>query len=148
METRCLAGGPGFEPRLTESESLPWARGERWLGSPPLSDDHDRASLDGAKLRGREGHHSCPGRIANDETREPDALLTAIAKASGDGTNDDIWLGRIASFAEIVEREAPGERHIRLFAASRRSSSRSQENSRTFKRRRRHNPATTRKSPR
>ena len=34
----------------------------------------------------------------------------------GDGSNDDIRLGRIASFAEIVEREAQGERHIRLFA--------------------------------
>jgi hypothetical protein len=90
-------------------------RGRR-RGSPPLSDDHDRASLDGSKLRGREGHHSCPGRKANDEIREPDALLTAIAKAPGDGSNDDIRLGRIASFAEIVEREAQGERHIRLFA--------------------------------
>jgi hypothetical protein len=34
----------------------------------------------------------------------------------GDGSNDDIRLGRIASFAEIVEREAQGERHMRLFA--------------------------------
>jgi site-specific DNA recombinase len=72
--------------------------------------------LDRAKLRGGEGHHSCPGCKANDETREPIALLTAIAKAPGDGSNDDIGLGRIASFAEIVEREAQGERHIRLFA--------------------------------
>jgi hypothetical protein len=46
-----------------------------------LSDDHDRASLEGAKLRGREGHHSCHERKAKDETQEPDALLTAIAKA-------------------------------------------------------------------
>jgi site-specific DNA recombinase len=29
---------------------------------------------------------------------------------------DDIRLGRIASFAEIAEREAQGERHIRLLA--------------------------------
>jgi hypothetical protein len=29
---------------------------------------------------------------------------------------DDIRLGRVASFAEIVDREAQGERHIRLFA--------------------------------
>jgi hypothetical protein len=43
-------GGPGFEPRLTESESLPRAH-----GSPPLSDDHDRASLESAKRRGHEG---------------------------------------------------------------------------------------------
>jgi hypothetical protein len=49
-----MAGGPGFEPTLTESESL--------------------------------------------------------------GSNDDIRLGRIASSAEIVEWEAQGERHIRLFA--------------------------------
>jgi len=33
-------------------------------------------------------------------------------KPPGDGSNDDIRLGRIASFAEIVEREAQGERHI------------------------------------
>jgi hypothetical protein len=52
------------------------------------------------------GHHSCPGRKANGETREPNALLS----------NDDIRLGRIASFAEIVEREAQGERHVRWFA--------------------------------
>jgi len=43
-----------------------------------------------------------------------DALLTAIAKARG--WIDDIWLGRIASFAGIAEREAVGERHIRLLA--------------------------------
>ena len=43
-----------------------------------------------------------------------DALLTAIAKARG--WVDDIRLGRIASFAEIAEREAQGERHIRLLA--------------------------------
>ena len=46
------------------------------------------------------------------ETR--DALLSAIAKARG--WIEDIRLGRIASFAEIVEREAQGERHIRLLA--------------------------------
>jgi hypothetical protein len=43
-----------------------------------------------------------------------DALLTAIAKARG--WIDDMRLGRIASFAEIAEREAQGERHIRLLA--------------------------------
>src|SRR6202040_2517166 len=43
-----------------------------------------------------------------------DALLSAIAKARG--WIDDIRLGRIASFAEIAEREAQGERHIRLLA--------------------------------
>jgi site-specific DNA recombinase len=43
-----------------------------------------------------------------------DALLTAIAKARR--WIDDIRLGRIASFAEIAEREAQGERHIRLLA--------------------------------
>ncbi len=43
-----------------------------------------------------------------------DALLTAIVKARG--WIDDIWLGRIASFAEIAKREAQGERHIRLLA--------------------------------
>src|SRR6202047_1285019 len=43
-----------------------------------------------------------------------DALLTAIAKARR--WIDDIRLGRIASFAEIAEHEAQGERHIRLLA--------------------------------
>jgi site-specific DNA recombinase len=44
------------------------------------------------------------------ESRE--ALLTAIAKARG--WIDVIRLGSIASFAEIAEHEAQGERHIRL----------------------------------
>src|SRR5262249_3252291 len=43
-----------------------------------------------------------------------DALLTAISKARR--WIDDIRLGRIASFAEIGDREAHGERHIRLLA--------------------------------
>ena len=43
-----------------------------------------------------------------------DALLAAIAKARG--WIDDIRVGAIASFAEIAEREAQGERHIRLLA--------------------------------
>jgi len=46
------------------------------------------------------------------ETR--DVLLLAIAKARG--WIDGIRLGRIASFAEIAERESLGERHIRLLA--------------------------------
>ena len=46
------------------------------------------------------------------ETR--DALLTAVAKARR--WVDDIRLGRLASFAEIAEREAACERHIRLLA--------------------------------
>jgi hypothetical protein len=43
-----FTSGPGFEPELPESESLPRAHAERCLGSPLLSDDHDRASLNGA----------------------------------------------------------------------------------------------------
>jgi site-specific DNA recombinase len=43
-----------------------------------------------------------------------DALLAAIVKARG--WINDIWVGRIASFAEIAKREAQGERHIRLLA--------------------------------
>jgi site-specific DNA recombinase len=43
-----------------------------------------------------------------------DALLIAIVKARG--WIDDIRLGRIASFAEIAQREGQGERHIRLLA--------------------------------
>jgi hypothetical protein len=41
-------------------------------------------------------------------------LLTAVAKARG--WFEDIRLGRIASFTEIAQREAQGERHIRLLA--------------------------------
>jgi hypothetical protein len=43
-----------------------------------------------------------------------DALLTAIAKARR--WIEGIRLGRFASFAEIAEHEAQGERHIRLLA--------------------------------
>src|SRR5262245_59749435 len=43
-----------------------------------------------------------------------DALLIAIAKARK--WIEDIRLGRLASFAAIAEREAVGERHIRLLA--------------------------------
>jgi site-specific DNA recombinase len=43
-----------------------------------------------------------------------DAVLTAIVKARG--WIDDIRLGRIASFAEIAQHEAQGERHILLLA--------------------------------
>jgi site-specific DNA recombinase len=44
-----------------------------------------------------------------------DALLTAIIKARG--WIDDIRRGRIASFAEISQREGQGERHIRVLAS-------------------------------
>ena len=57
-------------------------------------------------------HAPCAKPTMKAETRE--ALLTALAKARG--WIDDIRLGRIASFAEIAEREAQGERHIRLLA--------------------------------
>ena len=57
-------------------------------------------------------HAPCAKPTMKAETRE--ALLTAIAKARG--WIDDIRLGRIASFAEIAEREVQGERHIRLLA--------------------------------
>jgi hypothetical protein len=43
-----------------------------------------------------------------------DAMLTAIAKARK--WIEDIRLGRLAPFAAIAEREAVGERHIRLLA--------------------------------
>ena len=46
------------------------------------------------------------------ETR--DALLAAVAKARR--WIEDMRLGRIASFAEIAERESLGERRIRLLA--------------------------------
>jgi site-specific DNA recombinase len=49
------------------------------------------------------------------EAESRDALLAAISKARG--WIEDIRLGRVAAFAEIGEREAQGERHIRLLAA-------------------------------
>jgi site-specific DNA recombinase len=55
-----------------------------------------------------------PGAKPTMKPESRDALLTAIAKARG--WLDDIGLGRVASFAEIAEREAVGERHIRLLA--------------------------------
>src|SRR6202045_2864933 len=69
--------------------------------------------MDRAKLRGREGHCTCTLRKTGNEARKP-GRSTAIAKARG--WVDDIRLGRIASFAGIAEREAQGERHIRLLA--------------------------------
>ena len=43
-----------------------------------------------------------------------DALLSVIVRARG--WIDDVRAGKIASFAEIAEREAQGERHIRTLA--------------------------------
>ncbi len=57
-------------------------------------------------------HAPCAKPAMRPESR--DALLTAIAKARG--WIDDIRLGHITSFAGIAEREAQGERHIRLLA--------------------------------
>jgi len=53
-----------------------------------------------------------PGEQPAMKPESRDALLTAIAKARK--WIDDIRLGHCASFAEIAEREAVGERHIRL----------------------------------
>ena len=55
-----------------------------------------------------------PGAKPTMKPESRDALLTAIAKARG--WIDDVRLGRIASFAGIAEREAVGERHIRVLA--------------------------------
>jgi hypothetical protein len=46
------------------------------------------------------------------ETR--DALLAAIAKARG--WIEDLKHGRVATLAEIADREGLGERHVRLLA--------------------------------
>jgi len=48
----------------------------------------------------------------NPESR--DALLAAIAKARG--WIEDLRLGRVATVAEIADRESLGERHVRLLA--------------------------------
>jgi hypothetical protein len=82
--------------------------------SPLPPGNHDHARMDRSKLRGREGHCACPCTKPAMRPESRDALLTAIAKARG--WIDDIRLGRIASFAGIAEREAQGERHIRLVA--------------------------------
>jgi hypothetical protein len=55
-----------------------------------------------------------PAQKSTMKPESRDALHTAIAKARG--WVNDIWLGRIASFAEIAKREAQGERHVRLLA--------------------------------
>jgi site-specific DNA recombinase len=55
-----------------------------------------------------------PGAKPTMKPESRDALLTAFAKARG--WIDDIRLGRFASLAEIAEREAVGERQIRLLA--------------------------------
>ena len=57
-------------------------------------------------------HAPCTEPAMKPESR--DALLAAVAKARG--WIDDIRVGAIGSFAEIAEREAQGERHIRLLA--------------------------------
>jgi Recombinase len=57
-----------------------------------------------------------PGAKPTMKPESRDALLSAIAKARG--WIDDVRLGRIASFAGIAEREAVGERHIRVLALS------------------------------
>jgi site-specific DNA recombinase len=57
-------------------------------------------------------HEPSEKRTMKPESR--DTLLAAIAKARK--WIDDIRLGHFASFAEIAEREAVGERHIRLLA--------------------------------
>jgi site-specific DNA recombinase len=43
-----------------------------------------------------------------------DALLAAITKARG--WIEDLRLGRVATFAELADREGLGERHVRLLA--------------------------------
>jgi site-specific DNA recombinase len=55
-----------------------------------------------------------PSTIRSMKPESRTALLTAIIKARG--WIEDIRLGRIASFSEIAECEAQGERHIRLLA--------------------------------
>jgi hypothetical protein len=86
------------------------------IGSPPLSDDHDRASLEGASFAAVKSIVQAPGAKP---TMKPESrmLPSPPSPRPPDGSNGDFRLGRIASFAEIVEREAQGERHIRLFAS-------------------------------
>ena len=57
-------------------------------------------------------HEPAAKPTMNPETR--DALLAAIAKARS--WIEDLRLGRVATLAEIADREALGERHVRLLA--------------------------------
>jgi site-specific DNA recombinase len=57
-------------------------------------------------------HEPSTKSTMNPETR--DTLLAAIAKARG--WIEDLRLGRVATFAEIADRESHGERHVRLLA--------------------------------
>jgi site-specific DNA recombinase len=57
-------------------------------------------------------HEPIAKSAVSPETR--DALLAAIAKARG--RIDDLRLGRVATLAEIADRESLGERHVRLLA--------------------------------
>ena len=57
-------------------------------------------------------HEPAAKPTINPETR--DALLAAIAKARR--WIEDLRLGRVATLPEIADREALGERHVRLLA--------------------------------
>jgi len=66
-------------------------------------------------------HFAAVKGIVHEPTTKPaispasrDTLLAAIAKARG--WIEDLRLGRVATLAEIAERESLGERHIRLLA--------------------------------
>jgi len=65
-------------------------------------------------------HHSCHERKAKDETQEPDALLTAIAKAPGMGRMTISGSAALPPSPEIVEREAALEATYAAEAAIRR----------------------------
>jgi site-specific DNA recombinase len=57
-------------------------------------------------------HEPAAKQAMSRETRE--ALLPAIAKARG--WIEDLRLGRVATLADIADRESLGERHVRLLA--------------------------------
>jgi site-specific DNA recombinase len=57
-------------------------------------------------------HEPTAKRALKPETR--DALLAAIAKSRG--WIEDLRLGRVATLADIADREGAGERHVRLLA--------------------------------
>jgi hypothetical protein len=90
-------------PRVSITAAQPFA--------PEETHHRTKASLHQGDMKGII-HEPSTKPTMKPESR--DALLTAIAKARG--WIDDIRLGRIASFAGIAEREAVGERHIRLLA--------------------------------
>jgi site-specific DNA recombinase len=109
------------KPRTLEVRLIPGREAAAHAENPSLTDaapGHPATTIalpwTAPSCKAEKGILPAPGAKPTMKPESRDALLTAIAKARG--WIDDIRLGRIASFAEIAEQEAVGERHIRLLA--------------------------------